>query len=171
MLTKIHCCLQVALAPVCEKVLIERGSAYSFKSHTKLKQTVFPSWVNLGVLQSLPCFPYLCTRHTVPYALCSNRSPAFHTLINVDAGLHCNVWASRQSLPCLPFHEHRHVHDVHREGHDTATLHTSHPCRLRCIAGLEPGIVSASSSAFRVFHECRHKYQYTYGCPHMTVCF
>ena len=36
------------------------------------------------------------------------------------------------------------------KGHDTATLHTSQSCTLCCIAGLEPGIVSASSSAFHV---------------------
>ena len=35
-------------------------------------------------------------------------------------------------------------------GHDTATLHTSHPCRLCCITGLALGIVSASSNAFLV---------------------
>ena len=36
------------------------------------------------------------------------------------------------------------------KGHDTATLHTSRPCRLCCIIGLALGIVSASSSAFLV---------------------
>ena len=34
--------------------------------------------------------------------------------------------------------------------HDMATLHTSPSCRLCCIAGLEPGIVSNSSSTFHV---------------------
>ena len=34
--------------------------------------------------------------------------------------------------------------------HDNATLHTSQSCRPCCIAGLEPGIVSASSSTFHV---------------------
>ena len=36
------------------------------------------------------------------------------------------------------------------KGHDTATLHTSCPCRLCCITGLALGIVSASSSEFLV---------------------
>ena len=80
----------------------------------------------------------------------------------LDAVLPCSLQqhdlASPSSLTLVPSSTPRsisrayHSLDMYRmsnaKRHDTATLHTSQPCRLCCITGLEPGIVSASSSAF-----------------------
>ena len=52
MLTKVHCCLHVSLAPLCEKVLIERGyddhdcfSFHSCSDGVKMKETQSPAQV------------------------------------------------------------------------------------------------------------------------------
>ena len=85
-------------------------------------------WTHAGLATNIdkslrnPC-------HTANYTLSDagrlgSRSPAWHTM---------GIDMYRMSTAMV---------------HNTATLHTSHPCRLRCIAGLEPGIVSDSSSAF-----------------------
>ena len=73
--------------------------------------------------KSLPCFPHLQT--------CRRKPAQVNLGVSAVALLLTIPWPAQK-------------------WHDNATLYTSQSCMLCCIAGLDPGIVSTSSSAFHV---------------------
>ena len=132
----LHCCQTLAICSV------------PCKTQAKLWS---PSWVRLDPVQTFsnpdeasatPCLtatflapfstPY---SHDVVYHIRSGAGRVavalllFHTCRDTDVHSHRSIWASRQSLSCLPFHGH--IQNVHRK-----VARQSHPAHLPTLEAL-----------------------------------